>query len=140
MTRLDPQPSLHMTITVGTYSEPFWAGCQRDKLTYQRCGDCDLANFDPAPACRRCLSRTLSWQDGAGLGRLVSWTVVWRPPTAAFRAPYAPALVRLDEGYHMIANLIGCTIDDIRPDLPVRAVFFDGPAGQRLPYFTPRTS
>ena len=43
-----------------------------------------------------------------GRGSLYSWTVVWRPPDPSFRVPYAPAVIRLDEGFWMLSAVIGC--------------------------------
>ena len=118
-------------------SQPFWDGCARGELLYQRCGSCQRAVFNPAPACRWCSSRELSWQRSAGLGSLYSWSVVWRPQSPAFQVPYAAALVDLDEGYQLLSNVIGCTPDDLRAGLRLRVEFHPVGGGFSLPYFRP---
>jgi uncharacterized OB-fold protein len=117
-------------------SEPFWAACTRGELTFQRCGDCSAIAFPPAQTCRRCLSPALTWQRSSGLGRLYSWTVVWRPVTPAFTAPYAPAIVDVAEGYQILTNVINAVAEDLTAGLPL-AVTFRRAGALCLPYFQP---
>jgi uncharacterized OB-fold protein len=129
-------------------TEPFWAGCARGDLLLQRCATCGEPGFPPAVACRACLSRDLRWEPSAGLATLYSWTVVYRAVSPAFRTPYAPAIVTLDEGPQLMTSLIGLTVAEIRPHLRLRVAFRPAvvPAavasgGERtttaLPYFEP---
>ena len=65
-------------------------------------------------------------------------TVVHRAPSAAFKAdvPYAIALVDLDEGFRMLANVVGTAPETVRIGDRVRLVF--EPRGEvALPQFTP---
>ncbi|OHV41442.1 hypothetical protein BCD49_07795 [Pseudofrankia sp. EUN1h] len=138
-------------------TEPFWAGCARGELLFQRCAACATPGFPPTEACRACLSRDLRWERSAGFGTLYSWTVVHRPVSPAFRTPYAPAIVTLDEGYQLMTCLVGLTIAEIRPELRLRVAFHSvvpaapaipaapavtveaagQPAATTLPYFEP---
>jgi uncharacterized OB-fold protein len=118
-------------------SQPFWDGCAHDELLFQRCTTCGRANFNPAPVCRWCTSPDLAWTKSTGLGRVYSWTVVWRPQTPAFEVPYVPAIIDVDEGYQMIANVIGCEPDALEADMRVEAEFHPIGNGIVLPYFRP---
>src|SRR5947209_1805299 len=89
-----PQPSAE--------SAPFWEGCARGELLFQRCQQCNTANFVPAAACRNCLSPNLVWERSSGAGSLYSWTIIWRPQTPAFEIPYAVGIIDIDEGYQML--------------------------------------
>ena len=42
---------------------------------------------------------------------------------AQFRAPYVVAVVRLDEGPHMLTNIVGCAPDAVRVDMRVAVRF-----------------
>jgi uncharacterized protein len=117
-------------------SAPFWEGCAHHELRYQRCQDCAQANFPPAENCRYCLSPHLVWITSCGNGEVYSWTVVHRPVTANFAAPYAPAIVTMREGYQMLTNIIGVAVDDIVVGLPVRVEFCPVNPELTLPYFT----
>ena len=56
----------------------------------------------------------LALDGSAGLGEIYSWTVVHRPVTAEFEPPYAPAIVKLDEGYQMLTNIVGVASEELR--------------------------
>jgi uncharacterized protein len=121
-------------------SAPFWEGCTQHELRYQRCGDCGEPNFPPAEHCRYCLSAQLEWKTSCGKGDVYSWTVVHRPVTAEFAAPYAPAIVTMREGYQMLTNIIGVAMDDIEVGLPVQVEFCAVNPELTLPYFTKESS
>jgi uncharacterized OB-fold protein len=126
---------------------PFWEAGARGELLFQRCEACGTPAFPPTTHCRECLSDQLSWERSEGRGSLYSWTIVHRPVTPAFTAPYAPAIVTLAEGYQMVTNIVGTTSDQLRLDLPVRVAFHPvggdlysyRPSGGDLylPYFEP---
>jgi uncharacterized OB-fold protein len=140
MTMLLPQrPGIPLPCPTAT-SAPFWEGCARQELLFQRCDNCHAAIFIPAPVCRTCLGRGLDWERSDGRGGIYSWSVVWRPQTPEFVVPYAPIIVTLDEGYRMLSNLIGCDSDDIQDDLRVQVTFEPIGAGFHLPYFRPVAS
>lgn len=116
-------------------SEPFWDGCREGKLLYQRCQACGTTLFNPAAACRRCLSPDLSWEESAGLGSVYSWTVVWRPQTPAFTVPYAVIIIDMDEGYQMLSSLIDCDSEVLRLGRRVKVDFRKISDEITLPYF-----
>lgn len=117
-------------------SAPFWEACRAEELCYQRCEACGLANFPPTEHCRQCLSNGLVWTASSGVGEIYSWTVVYRPVTAEFAPPYAPAIVSLDEGYQMLTNIIGVAPDELRVGMRVQVQFHAIGPDVTLPYFT----
>lgn len=136
MTTLRPQAPGVPTGHTSVAATPYWEGCRRGELRYQRCDACGASNLRPASSCARC-DGEVSWAVSLGRGRLYSWTVVWRPQHPSFRVPYAPAIVQLDEGFFLLTAIVGCEPDDLRADLPVEVEFH--PAGDEitLPYFRP---
>lgn len=118
-------------------SVTYWDGIRAGELRYQRCTGCDAPNFGPGLTCRRCQSRELAWAVSAGRGSVYSWTVVWRPQTPAFEVPYAPAIIRLDEGYDMLAALVGIDHTDITAGMRVAVEFHAVDATFSLPFFHP---
>jgi uncharacterized OB-fold protein len=121
-------------------SAPFWEGCARGELLFQRCAKCGTPNFVPAAACRNCLSPELSWEASAGKGSLYSWTIIWRPQTPAFEVPYAVGIVDIDEGYQMLSAIIDCDADDLRLGLRLEVDFRKMSDEITLPYFRPAAS
>lgn len=120
-------------------SRPFWEAAQRHELMMQRCAACGRVVWYPRELCPFCLSGELVWERLSGRGRLHSFTVIHQPANPAFQAdvPYVYAMVELDEGPRMIANLVECPPDEARIDLPVTAVYDDVTADVTLVKFRP---
>ena len=118
-------------------SESYWNGCRAGELRYLRCNACDAPVFEPRPICPRCHHRELRWERSEGLGSVYSWSIVWRPQTPAFTVPYAPAVIRLDEGFDMVSAIIGCEPDAIHADQRVRVEFHSVDEVITLPFFVP---
>jgi hypothetical protein len=133
---LVPQPASIPRPYPSPVSEPYWEGAKRGELLFQRCGN-GHAVFDPAILCRKCGSRDLTWERSAGLGTVYSWTVVWRPQQPSFVVPYAPAIVDMDEGYQILANVVGCDVGDLAVGQRVAVEFHPVSEGYALPYFRP---
>jgi uncharacterized OB-fold protein len=134
---LQPHPEGIPVPSPSPISRPYWDGCRRGELLYERCADCGHAVFEPAPRCRWCASVRLEWARSNGTGSVYSWSVVWRPQTPAFAVPYVCAIVDVDEGYQMLANVIGCRPDEVRSGMRVAVEFHPIGGGFALPYFRP---
>lgn len=124
-----PRPSL--------FSLPYWTGCAEGELRFVRCQKCGQAIADAPRVCWRCHSRELSWEPSSGLGRLYSWSIVWRPQTPEFEVPYAAAIVSLDEGVELVSCIVGCESDDLVEGLPLEVEFHPISETITLPYFHP---
>jgi uncharacterized OB-fold protein len=134
---LEPQPVGIPVPNPSPASKPYWEGCARGELLYQRCDGCGTIALRPGTVCGHCLSRSLSWARSEGRGLLYSWTVVWRPQRPSFTVPYAPAIVTLDEGFRMVSSVVGCEPDDLAADMPLAVEFHPASDDIFLPYFRP---
>ena len=104
---------------------PFWEAARRHELVVQRCRGCGAYRFPARDICSRCLSREAEWAPVSGRGTVFSYAVmhqVYHPGFAA-EVPYAVVLVALDEGPHMISNVVGVPPSDIRIGTPLEVVF-----------------
>jgi len=135
---LEPQPVGIPVPNPSAASKPYWEGCARGELLYQRCDDCGTIALRPDTVCGKCLGRSLSWARSAGEGTLYSWTVVWRPQRPSFTVPYAPAIVTLDEGFRMMTSIVGCEPEQLAADMAVAVEFHPASDEISLPYFRPR--
>jgi hypothetical protein len=90
-----------------------------------RCDACGAIGAGPRDLCPNCHG-ALSTVSVPGDGRLVSWTMIRRPPTA-FKAegPYAVAVVALDAG----CTVTGRLADPSEEAVPGRRVTDRGRAG-----------
>jgi uncharacterized OB-fold protein len=140
MTMLGPQTGAIPPPTPSAVSQPFWDGCTRGELLYQRCDVCGHATHTPAFICSNCGSESLRWEASSGRGTVYSWTTVWRPQMPAFEVPYVAIIVDVEEGWQLLSNLIGCTVDDVEIGMPVEVEFHPIPGGFVLPYFRPASA
>ena len=118
-------------------SGPFWSACRRSELMVQNCGECGAFVFIPQAACTTCLSASLDWVQSSGVGVLYSYSVVWRPQQPAFQVPYVAAIIELDEGWHMLSNLVDAELNSIRVGMRVRVCFKPVTETITLPLFRP---
>ena len=90
------------------------------KLMGVRCRACGALSAVPRPLCPACRAESLEWVELSGRGAVEGFTVIHVPPTPLAAAgygrdhPYASAVVRLDEGPWITAQLVG--VDSKRPE------------------------
>ena len=137
MTALAPQPPGIPTGSQSKAAAPYWDGCRRGELRYQRCATCGEVNMKPARSCAACGGAELTWERSDGSGSLYSWTVVWRPQHPTFQVPYAPAIVELDEGFWLMTAIVGCEPDELRAGMRLAVEFHPASDDVTLPYFRP---
>ncbi|MEO8707523.1 MAG: Zn-ribbon domain-containing OB-fold protein [Lacisediminihabitans sp.] len=89
-------------------TQDFWDGAKEGNLRLQRCKDCSDVYFPPRPFCPKCSSRNVESFTASGKGRLYSYVINHRPaPGFEADAPYAIAVVELNEGPRMMTSITG---------------------------------
>lgn len=116
---------------------PYWAAARRGQLVIQRCAHCQRHQFYPRGFCMHCMGETLDWVQASGLGRIYTFTVNRRGANAfmAGRTPYAVAIVELEEGVRLMANIVDSRLEDIAIGKPVKVVFEAASDDVTLPQF-----
>lgn len=118
---------------------PFWEAAKRNELHLQRCAKgCGQAYFPPRPFCPHCGSRKTEWFRASGCATLHSYIISHRA-APGFTAPYAVAVVELEEGPRMMTNIVGCeqSPEALRLDMPLIVVFEPQSDTITLPFFAP---
>jgi uncharacterized OB-fold protein len=120
-------------------SQPFWDATREHRLLLQWCTACDSPIFFPREVCPGCLGSELEWRPASGRGRVYAVTVENLPErsTIATDAPFAVALVDLEEGVRIMSNVIGCAPDDVRVGMAVELTWEPLSDGRNLPQFEP---
>jgi len=119
---------------------PFWEGCRDGELRLQRCGPRGHVYFPPRPFCPRCGSRDVSWFRASGRARLHTYVINYRPaPGFEDEAPYAIAVVELEEGPRMMSNIVGVeqSPEALVADMPLQVTFDRVSDEITLPKFRP---
>jgi hypothetical protein len=120
-------------------NQPFWEGCKQRELRFQQCVACGLVRWPPALLCPRCHASETAWRISGGLGKVFTFTVYHAAfhPGFAAELPYVVAVVALDEGPHLITNIVGCRPEEVKCDLRVKVVWEEVTEAITLPKFTP---
>lgn len=105
-------------------TEPFWEAAAAGQLCLPRCQPCDRFFFPPRPFCPACLSDDVVWEAASGRGRLHTYVINHRA-APGFEPPYAIAVVELDEGPRMMANIVDCdqTPEALALDMALEVTF-----------------
>ena len=96
---------------------------QRYSLVGERCEHCHNAIFPPRDVCPHCAEPAQKEFTLSGRGTVYSYTTVYDPP-AGFEAyaPYPVALVRLDDGPMVTAQLTDVAPSEVSIGMPVEMV------------------
>jgi uncharacterized OB-fold protein len=93
----------------------YWEAATNNRLVIQECESCGSRQFYPRGFCIACLSAKLQWIDSSGKGSIYTFTVKHRAANSFMKEqlPYVVAIVELDEGVRMLANIVESTMGDI---------------------------
>jgi uncharacterized OB-fold protein len=90
-----------------------------------QCSGCGARYFDKRLACSRCFGRTFDVVHLPFTGVVRSFTIVHRAAKGV-RTPFISAIVELDGGTTVKANVVGCdpVPESVRPGMAVRLTTF----------------
>jgi uncharacterized OB-fold protein len=128
---LRPRPSLTQDNSF------FFEGAKEGKLLIQRCSECGTLRHPPRPACPNCRSFQWDTVQASGRGTIYSYVVNHHPQVPAFDYPLIVALVELEEGTRLVANVSHMTPDTVTIGMPVVAEFESFDDDLSLPVFRP---
>lgn len=119
-------------------TQHFWDGAREGRLVMQQCRDCGNIYFPPRPFCSKCNSRSVAPRQASGRARLYSYAISYRA-APGFDAPYAVAVVELEEGPRMMTNIVNVpqTPEALILDMPLRVKFQKLSDEINLPVFEP---
>jgi uncharacterized OB-fold protein len=117
----------------------FWEGCRKHELRFQRCNDCGHVRWPPSDLCPQCHSAAINWINSKGIGKVYTFAVYHTAYHTGFAAdlPYTVAVVSLEEGPHLLTNIVDCRPDEVICDMPVEVVWQDVDEKITLPKFRP---
>lgn len=126
---------------VNADSRPYWDAARENHLVIRQCCTCGELHFMPRYLCPSCWSDDLAWIESSGKGTVHSFAIIRRAPLPVFaeRAPYVVALIDLDEGPRMMANIVGEDALSTRIGDVVEVTFEERGEGAKVPQFVRRS-
>ena len=119
--------------------ELFWTSVREHAMKLPYCLSCRAFFYYPRQVCPACWSPEIEYRPVRGTGVVWTYSVVrsahGNPTVWHDRIPYAVALVDLDEGVRIMANVVDCSVDAVRSGLAVQLTYIDV-EGTTLPAFT----
>jgi hypothetical protein len=86
------------------------------------CGESYFPSRSLCPTCRR--EGRFEMEKFSGKGKVYSYTVVHAPPQGfELHRPYLLAIIELDEGPKLTAQIVDCKKEDIKIGMPVEMTF-----------------
>ena len=96
---------------------------QRYRLVGEVCEKCGVKIFPPRDVCPECEAPAKTPFTFSGRGEVYSYSTVYHPPRGFEEfVPYTVALVRLDEGPMVTAQLTDVNAGDVHIGMPVEMV------------------
>jgi uncharacterized OB-fold protein len=114
----------------------FWEGTAQGELRIQKCGGCGALRHPPGPMCPSCNETKPEFVVASGLGEVYSYVVHHHPPMPGRTLPFVVALVELEEGVRLLAELVDA--EDVHVGLPVRIAFTKVDDDLTMPVWRPR--
>ncbi len=115
----------------------FFDGAKEHKLLIQRCSGCGTLRHPPRPSCANCRSFEWDTLTASGRGTVYSFVVNHYPQVPAFDYPLVVALIELEEGTRLVANVDGIAPGEVVIGMPVVARFEAFDDDLTLPVFHP---
>jgi uncharacterized OB-fold protein/acyl dehydratase len=132
-----PAPPRRLRPPLGHDNKWWWDGIAAGELRIQRCKRCGTLRHPPRPMCGECQSIEWDWQVSKGAGQVYSYVVMHYPPIPGYDFPLPVALIELDEGTRLVANVAGCKPSEVRVGMRVRARIEPVDDEMQLPFFYP---
>ncbi len=115
----------------------YWEAADNGQFLGERCTDCRAFRQPPRPMCPHCHSVNREHVELSGRGKVDSWVAPTHPHPFGYDAPPVVALVELEEGYRVIATLVGVELDSVTMGMDVAVEFQPTTGGHQLPVFRP---
>jgi len=106
----------------------FWREIpQRYNLIGNQCGSCKKVYFPPRESCPYCRRKSMGKMKNLklkGQGEVLTYSIIYNAPEHfEGQTPYAIAIIKLDEGPKVTAQIVDCDLKDIKIGMRVQSTF-----------------
>lgn len=123
-------------------TQPYWDAARQHRLVLQRSKQTGKFIYYPRAFSPFGADDELEWVEVSGRGTVYAFTIARRPTAPQWTpdCPYVIAIVELEEGPRLTANILGCPVDEVRVGMPVSVRFEDVTPEVTLVQFEPRSA
>jgi uncharacterized OB-fold protein/acyl dehydratase len=118
----------------------WWQGLDRGEILIQKCAACQELRHPPRPMCPQCRSTDWDFVASTGSGTIYSYVVIHHPEVPGYEYPLVVAVVDLEEGTRLVANVAGCDWRSVEIGMPVQGFVEAVDDDLKLPMFRPAGS
>ena len=109
------------TGTVLPTIQNFYNYCSQRRLMGTKCAKCGTITCPPRAICHKCLWDKFEWVEFKGHGKLLTYTIIYFPPTQfQALAPYAVGIAKLEEGPQLSGMIKNVKVEEIRIGMPLQ--------------------
>jgi len=122
-----------------TFSQPYWDGTREKKVFLQYDKKVGKYQFYPkANSIYTGRRSDIEWREVSGKGEVFTFTIA-RRCREPFRGhePFFIVLVTLDEGVNVMANVVNCSVEEMKIGLRMKPYWHPLPDGTNLLMFEP---
>ena len=106
----------------------FWREIpQRYNIIGNQCGVCNKIYFPPRESCPFCRRKSMDKMKNIklkGRGKIVTYSIVYEAPEQfEGQAPYPIAIIELEEGPRITAQIVDCDIREVKIGMDVESTF-----------------
>jgi len=106
----------------------FWREIpQRYNLLGDKCGSCERIFFPPKESCPYCRRKSIGKMKEiklSGKGEVVTYTIIHvGPEDFEEQVPYPIAIIKLEEGPQVTAQIVDCDINEVKIGMKVESTF-----------------
>ncbi len=106
----------------------FWREIpQRYNLIGNKCGACNKVFFPPRESCPKCRRKSIGKMDNiklSGKGKVITYSIIHVAPDAfEDQAPYPIAIIELEEGPRITAQIVDCDVSEVKIGMKVESEF-----------------
>jgi len=106
----------------------FWREIpQRYNLIANKCGNCSKVYFPPREVCPYCRRESMGKMEELnlrGTGKVLTYTIIYTPSEHFIgQVPYPIAIIQLDEGPKLTAQIVDCEVEDVKIGMKVKSTF-----------------
>ena len=106
----------------------FWREIpQRYNLIGNQCEVCTKVYFPPRESCPYCRRKSIGKMKDlkfSGKGKVVTYTIIHEAPeNFEGQAPYPIAIIQLEEGPKITAQIVDCKLEDVKIGMKVKSTF-----------------